>query len=88
MKPDCLRQSGRTIKRSQPFSLGGRKRLRYCVYHLLRLFLTEIEGCYVIGGDNEIGITHGHGLGLLAELVTTGQIRSDISAYRVGRAMS
>lgn len=47
-----------------------------------------IEGCYVLGGDNEIGVTHGPGLGrLLAELVTTGKTRSDISAYRVGRAM-
>jgi glycine/D-amino acid oxidase-like deaminating enzyme len=46
----------------------------------------EAAGFYVVGGDNEAGITHGPGLGkLLAELVVNGQASKDISVYRLDR---
>jgi glycine/D-amino acid oxidase-like deaminating enzyme len=45
-----------------------------------------IEGYYVLAGCNESCVTHGPGLArLLAEIVTTGGARADVSAYRVER---
>lgn len=47
----------------------------------------DIEGLYVIGGDNEAGITHGPGYGkLLAELIITGMTSlTDLAAFRPDR---
>jgi glycine/D-amino acid oxidase-like deaminating enzyme len=46
----------------------------------------ELAGYYVVAGCNESGVTHAPGLArVLAELVTTGTTKDDISAYRVGR---
>ncbi|HZV74991.1 MAG TPA: FAD-binding oxidoreductase [Conexibacter sp.] len=46
----------------------------------------DLRGYYVAAGCNESGVTHGPGLAhLLAELVTTGTTRDDVSPYRVGR---
>ncbi len=46
----------------------------------------NVNGYYLIGGDNEVGLTHGPGLArLLAELIVSGQTSSDISAYRPER---
>ena len=54
-----------------------------------RHFLGQAEhvaGFYVVGGDNEAGITHGPGLGkLVAELVVHNQTSLDVSAYRLDR---
>lgn len=45
-----------------------------------------VQGFYVMGGDNEAGISHGPGLGkLLAELVVDGHTSQDVSAYRLDR---
>ena len=53
--------------------------------HLLGA-LDDARGFYVVGGDNEAGISHGPGLGkLLAELVTTGRTSLDIAPYRLDR---
>lgn len=53
--------------------------------HLLGA-LDGVQGFYVVGGDNEAGISHGPGLGkLLAELVTTGSASMDIMPYRLDR---
>ena len=44
------------------------------------------RGFYAIGGDHEVGVTHGPGLGrMLAELITTGASTWDGSAYRLDR---
>ena len=53
--------------------------------HLLGA-VAAVQGFYVVGGDNEAGISHGPGLGkLLAELVVAGRTSQDISAYRLDR---
>lgn len=53
--------------------------------HLLGV-LDGVQGFYVVGGDNEAGISHGPGLGrMVAELVTTGASSLDHSPYRLGR---
>jgi len=45
-----------------------------------------VEGFYIIGGDNEVGMTHGPGLGrLLAELITTGTTSADSTGYHPDR---
>jgi glycine/D-amino acid oxidase-like deaminating enzyme len=45
-----------------------------------------VDGLYVIGGDNEVGITHGPGLGkMVAELIMTGATSWDCSGYRLDR---
>ncbi len=45
-----------------------------------------VAGFYVVGGDNEAGISHGPGLGkLVAELVVDGSASWDVSAYRLDR---
>ncbi len=45
-----------------------------------------VSGLYVVGGDNEAGISHGPGLGrLAAELVVAGKASQDISAFAPGR---
>ncbi len=46
----------------------------------------EVSGLYVVGGDNEAGISHGPGLGkLAAELVVAGKASQDISVFAPGR---
>jgi glycine/D-amino acid oxidase-like deaminating enzyme len=47
----------------------------------------DVEGLYVVGGDNESGITHGPGFGkLIAELLTDGRTAlTDITAFRPDR---
>jgi len=53
--------------------------------HLLGL-VDGVSGCYVVGGDNEAGISHGPGLGkLAAELVVDGRTAQDISAFAPSR---
>jgi len=45
-----------------------------------------VAGFYVVGGDNEAGISHGPGLGkLVAELVVDGSASWDVSSYRLDR---
>jgi len=45
-----------------------------------------VGGCYFLGADCEIGVTHGPGLGRgLAELVVQGRTSADLSAYRPDR---
>jgi sarcosine oxidase, subunit beta len=46
----------------------------------------DIEGLYVLGGDNEAGVTHAPGLGrALAELVAGAEPFIDLDRYRPGR---
>ena len=46
----------------------------------------EIGGFYAIGGDHEVGVSHGPGLGrMLAELIVRGATTWDGSAYHPGR---
>ena len=53
--------------------------------HLLGA-LDGVQGFFVVGGDNEAGISHGPGLGkMLAELVTTGATSLDTAPYRLDR---
>lgn len=48
--------------------------------------LPSVGGCYILGTDCEIGVTHGPGLGRgLAELVVRGRTSVDLSAYRPDR---
>jgi len=48
--------------------------------------IDNVEGFYIVGGDNEAGISHGPGLGkLVAELVTTGVASVDVAPYRLDR---
>lgn len=48
--------------------------------------LDNVEGFYLVGGDNEAGISHGPGLGkMMAELVTTGVTSLDVAPYRLNR---
>lgn len=48
--------------------------------------LPEAGGCYIIGGDNECGVTRGPGLGrLLAEQIMQGHATQEASALRPGR---
>ena len=45
-----------------------------------------VRGFYVVGGDNEVGVTRGPGLAkLLAELIVSGSTSADISPYRLDR---
>jgi glycine/D-amino acid oxidase-like deaminating enzyme len=48
--------------------------------------LPQARGCYIIGGDNECGVTRGPGLGkLLAELIVHGHASQDIGPLRPDR---
>lgn len=48
--------------------------------------LPQVKGCYIIGGDNECGVTRGPGLGrLLAELIMDGRASQDVSPLRPDR---
>jgi len=48
--------------------------------------LPQARGCYIIGGDNECGVTRGPGLGkLLAELIVHGRASQDIGPLRPDR---
>jgi glycine/D-amino acid oxidase-like deaminating enzyme len=48
--------------------------------------LPQAKGCFIIGGDNECGVTRGPGLGrLLAECIMGGRASQDISPLRPDR---
>lgn len=94
--PELLRYAGdamREFAAAWPLLAGARvaeRRIGLPTYtpdgrHLLGA-LDGVKGFYVVGGDNEAGISHGPGLGkMVAELVTTGATSLDHSPYRLNR---
>ena len=94
--PELLRYAGdamREFAAAWPPLAGARvadRRIGLPTYtpdgrHLLGA-LDGVRGFYVVGGDNEAGISHGPELGkMVAELVTMGASSLDHSPYRLDR---